>query len=114
MNPLPEIAPIIAHVITATTPMPPFIFPTIISEQLSRFSAIPLEPIIVPARINSGLAIRIGLIIWLNPHNIILFIDTSPNMAMNASAPPKQYGIGTLSINKTTSNITSISTSVNI
>ncbi len=63
VNPLPDIAPIIAQVVTATTPIPPFTLPTNMSAKSSRFFAIPVPPISVPANINNGLASSIGLII---------------------------------------------------
>ena len=55
-------APIIAHVTTATTPNPPFILPIKTFTKSSKCFAIPLSLITPPARIKRGIANNIGFI----------------------------------------------------
>ena len=54
-----------------------------------------------------GLAKRTMAIIWLNPHIIMLAMDTFPNKVRKSRAPPKQKGSGTLKIKRRTRIITS-------
>ena len=107
VNPLPEIAPITAHTIIATVPSPDLICPINESAQSRSRLAIPLPPIYVPARINSGLARRTVPVDWENTHTSIVFMDTFPNALKNISAPKKHTGRGILIISKNTRSITS-------